>query len=310
MHTTHDDGPTGSSIGPGGRAPEPAEATRRLDQLLESLRTTRRTLERYQQSHRALVEEVRRVRGETRAWQERALRLEQSAVFRVIGRYRRLVEQWAPAGTVRRRAYGRAVAQVRMLVRRPGGSAPSPTVAGVPTLPMALEPTVTIVIPVHNHWDLTAGCLTSIAEDFAAVGFEVVVVDDASTDATAQRVVPRRGRRRRALRDQPGLHRRRQRRDRAGPGALRRPAQQRHDLCTGLARRPGDHGRSRTPPSASWGPSWCTPTAGCKRPVGSSGGTPRATTSAGTRIRMTPGSTSSATWTTARGPACSFAESS
>jgi GT2 family glycosyltransferase/glycosyltransferase involved in cell wall biosynthesis len=55
-------------------------------------------------------------------------------------------------------------------------------------VPMALMPDVSIVIPVHNQWALTAGCLRSIATDFSVVGFEVIVVDDASTDQTQQQL--------------------------------------------------------------------------------------------------------------------------
>ncbi|MGH9089818.1 MAG: glycosyltransferase, partial [Acidimicrobiales bacterium] len=55
----------------------------------------------------------------------------------------------------------------------------------VPVVPMALQPEVTVVVPVHNQWARTAACLRSIAADPASVGFEVVVVDDASTDETA-----------------------------------------------------------------------------------------------------------------------------
>ena len=53
---------------------------------------------------------------------------------------------------------------------------------------MALEPEASIIIPVHNQWTLTAACLRSVAIDFSAVGFEVIVVDDASTDDTAEQL--------------------------------------------------------------------------------------------------------------------------
>jgi O-antigen biosynthesis protein len=47
-------------------------------------------------------------------------------------------------------------------------------------------PVVSIVIPVFNKVELTAACLVSIAETPSGVPFEVVVVDDCSTDKTAQ----------------------------------------------------------------------------------------------------------------------------
>ena len=44
---------------------------------------------------------------------------------------------------------------------------------------------VSIIIPVYNKWELTKGCLESIAEHTRGYPLEVVVVDNASTDATA-----------------------------------------------------------------------------------------------------------------------------
>jgi GT2 family glycosyltransferase len=49
---------------------------------------------------------------------------------------------------------------------------------------MALQPEVSIVIPVHGQWAHTAACLRSVAADPCSVGFEVIVVDDASVDET------------------------------------------------------------------------------------------------------------------------------
>lgn len=47
------------------------------------------------------------------------------------------------------------------------------------------RPRVTIVIPVFNEWLRTYNCLLSLEEASSTVPFEVVVVDDASTDRTA-----------------------------------------------------------------------------------------------------------------------------
>jgi len=46
--------------------------------------------------------------------------------------------------------------------------------------------TVSIVIPVHNQLQYTRQCLASIEENTAAGIYEVIVVDDASTDGTAE----------------------------------------------------------------------------------------------------------------------------
>lgn len=56
------------------------------------------------------------------------------------------------------------------------------------TIPASAMPRVSIVIPVFNKIDYTAACLRSLAEHAGAIAFEVIVVDDASTDATAERL--------------------------------------------------------------------------------------------------------------------------
>jgi GT2 family glycosyltransferase len=47
------------------------------------------------------------------------------------------------------------------------------------------DPVVSIVIPVHGRFDLTQRCLASLAAHQSSLGFEVIVVDDASPDGTA-----------------------------------------------------------------------------------------------------------------------------
>jgi GT2 family glycosyltransferase/glycosyltransferase involved in cell wall biosynthesis len=43
---------------------------------------------------------------------------------------------------------------------------------------------VSIIIPVYNHWELTVACLRSLAFDSSATEYEVIAVDDASSDQT------------------------------------------------------------------------------------------------------------------------------
>jgi GT2 family glycosyltransferase/glycosyltransferase involved in cell wall biosynthesis len=57
-----------------------------------------------------------------------------------------------------------------------------------PRLPYPEQPTVSIVIPVHNKWVYTAACLRSLADTPCRIPFEVIVVDDQSTDETADRL--------------------------------------------------------------------------------------------------------------------------
>jgi GT2 family glycosyltransferase len=55
-------------------------------------------------------------------------------------------------------------------------------------LPTALTPQVSIVIPVYNKIDYTVACLRSLVEHANTTPFEVIVVDDCSQDATAERL--------------------------------------------------------------------------------------------------------------------------
>ncbi len=56
------------------------------------------------------------------------------------------------------------------------------------SVPGSEQPRVSIVIPVHNKFAYTAACLRSIAEHAAASTFEIIVVDDLSTDSTPSRL--------------------------------------------------------------------------------------------------------------------------
>ncbi|HET6545118.1 MAG TPA: glycosyltransferase [Rhodanobacteraceae bacterium] len=55
-------------------------------------------------------------------------------------------------------------------------------------LPGGDGPRVSIVMPVFNNVVYTTACLRSLAEHAADIAFEVIVVDDASTDSTPQRL--------------------------------------------------------------------------------------------------------------------------
>ncbi|MCP9817470.1 glycosyltransferase [Synechococcus sp. GreenBA-s] len=52
-------------------------------------------------------------------------------------------------------------------------------------LPLAAEPQVSIVIPVHGHYAVTRRCLAAIAYAPTAIPYELIVVDDGSRDDTA-----------------------------------------------------------------------------------------------------------------------------
>ena len=49
-------------------------------------------------------------------------------------------------------------------------------------------PDVSVVVPVHNQYRFTARCLRSLAAAGTERSYEVIVVDDSSTDVTADRL--------------------------------------------------------------------------------------------------------------------------
>ena len=54
--------------------------------------------------------------------------------------------------------------------------------------PVLEKPLASIVIPVYNKWSYTAACLRSLLETQGKYPFEVIVVDDQSSDETAERL--------------------------------------------------------------------------------------------------------------------------
>lgn len=50
---------------------------------------------------------------------------------------------------------------------------------------MSSTPDLSVIIPVFNKWELTRECLRSLKENTQEYSFEVIVVDNASSDATA-----------------------------------------------------------------------------------------------------------------------------
>ena len=75
------------------------------------------------------------------------------------------------------------------LPRGGSGQEPGPDGGAVPRQPLhlqiAADPLVSIVIPVHNQYGVTRRCLAAIAYAPTRIPFEVLVVDDGSTDGTA-----------------------------------------------------------------------------------------------------------------------------
>ncbi|MHB1582162.1 MAG: glycosyltransferase [Acidimicrobiales bacterium] len=141
------------------------------------LRAAERTRERYRDAYLALREELQHARADAAHWRSVAERLQRSLAVRAQQSARRRLARLLPSGTRRREVVRRAGHRLRL-------PPAAPTVPTVPTVPMALQPEVSIIVPVHDQWAMTAACLRSIAEEPAVVGYEVIVVDDASSDAT------------------------------------------------------------------------------------------------------------------------------
>lgn len=91
-------------------------------------------------------------------------------------------------------AYSSWLQQCRWAQAAPSVLAALPTVSVRPQAPtverrlipggVAAIPRVSVVIPVYNNLDYTLACLDAIARHLPAVPIEVIVVDDASSDAT------------------------------------------------------------------------------------------------------------------------------
>ncbi|MET0226017.1 MAG: glycosyltransferase, partial [Dokdonella sp.] len=103
----------------------------------------------------------------------------------LIGRVRGSLVQRGLAGTIQRMAQ-----ELRGARHAPSRIAyPEPQDDLAPfTVPRSDAPRVSIVIPVYNKIAYTSACLRSIAAQAGATPFEVIVVDDASSDATPQRL--------------------------------------------------------------------------------------------------------------------------
>lgn len=99
----------------------------------------------------------------------------------LLQRHLELAEQQAPASRAHLTAVLDAATPARWI--EAAGAAMS---ARYPALlmPRFERPRVTVVIPVFNHFQLTYNCLASVREHLPTASFEVILVDDASSDET------------------------------------------------------------------------------------------------------------------------------
>ncbi len=116
------------------------------------------------------------------------------------GLRQRLAFRWQRLASIQRRTLAslktRGLAGTLMRIRReivpPPVSATAlvvPEASDAPiVLPRADAPRVSVVIPVYNHLDATLICLRSLAATKNHIAHEIIVVDDGSSDETAQRL--------------------------------------------------------------------------------------------------------------------------
>jgi len=152
------------------------------DDALRSLQHLRRRAGRLEHRQEALLADMRAIRSGPNSAAMELGEIKSSAIYPLLDQYRRSVERFAPAGSLRRDSYQRLVSRAARLVLPRSGQAPAEV--GIPPLRTAAEPEVSIIMPVYNHWELTVACLRSLAFDSSATEYEVIAVDDASNDQT------------------------------------------------------------------------------------------------------------------------------
>jgi GT2 family glycosyltransferase/glycosyltransferase involved in cell wall biosynthesis len=162
-----------------------AERTRWAQSLDEELRDLK---PRYEQ----VIESTSwRITAPLRRWNARLAGVRARIAFRTthvrttLARARGSLAQRGVRGTLSRivaELRGRGPARTRVTY-----SAPRDDFARF-AVPTHATPRVSIVMPVYNKIAYTSACLRSIAEHAGRVPFEVIVVDDCSTDRTAERL--------------------------------------------------------------------------------------------------------------------------
>lgn len=170
---------------------------RRVLERQEHLHQTRERLKALQADYAALRNEHEQVLT-SRSWRLTAplrtlttgLRRIRDALRFRLGRFR------TDAGRTGKSLRERGVADTLRRIREQRPPAASPGELALPGatdrspeplyLPTSDEPEASVVVPVYNNSRLTFECLASIADHGGGVPFEVIVVDDASDDDTAE----------------------------------------------------------------------------------------------------------------------------
>ena len=140
--------------------------------------------------------------------------IQRGIVMQIVNRYQRVIEKLLRPGTRRRYYYELVLTGIRVILNegwrsffrklniwlRLRRARPRRHALSLPKFKVSIsrkdadklafpepsqKPAVSIIIPVYNKWQYTLNCLKSICEHTDG-DYEVVVVDDASTDVTAE----------------------------------------------------------------------------------------------------------------------------
>ncbi len=179
-----------------------------LDERFTELRAARDALDRAEVAHKQTVHDLESMLERLQAEHDWVLASKSwrfTKPFRIFGRTARNLAQaqaWNPLRwplllsqsirIIKTRGLRGALLRVQLaqndLLLPKSVDSDSISDVGDPTppseFPFFAEPAVSIVIPVHNKWPYTAACLRSLAETRCNTAFEVIVVDDQSSDET------------------------------------------------------------------------------------------------------------------------------
>jgi len=185
--------------------------------LDEKVHEQQREVQRVAGEHRRAISDIQRQRDELageldhlRTEREQILASRSWALTRPLrvlnrmfgrGRLRMLANPlnwWAMGGRFLHHVRLRGLKQTLILLQSPMPDEPLPESVGPTAVPQAghvaepvhrtapERPRVSVIVPVYNQLHFTAACLTSVVDARNDVAFEVIVVDDASSDDTAR----------------------------------------------------------------------------------------------------------------------------
>ncbi len=149
-------------------------------------------------SHETVKTDFHHLQNHTGQIQEQLHAIHNSLAFRVLQKYRSLIDKLLPANTKRKRVYQLSMLAPVVLLKEGPLSFVKKIVGRIPGLPPKKDGIqydlefvrhddidISIVIPVYNKIEYTYNCLKSIAQvSDTDLSYEVIVVDNASTDAT------------------------------------------------------------------------------------------------------------------------------